>query len=207
MNQYKELMVLEEYKTRLDKGGRYVGFWIALNWFMQHGGREIVETGCVRQDDDFEGAGGSTYIFGRVAKDAGETLEGLHHGLHAHFTTIDNDPAHLETARRICEGLPVNYLLGDSAETLRGLQNNIDLLYLDSLDCDATPGAANVEPQEHNRREMLVGITKLSPRGVLVLDDNDFENGGKTRLSNEYLRSAGLWAQLWDGKQAVWVRK
>lgn len=199
--------VLDEYREQLDKGGRYVGFKIALELFKQNGGQVIVETGCMRMENDFEGAGGSTYLFGRVAKDAGQT-DGLGQPrAKVRVFSVDNNPENVETAKKLTEGLPVEFYTNDSIEFLREWATPIDLLYLDSMDCDPKFDADNSLPQEHNLTEFKAAEGKLTPRAVIVLDDNDFTNGGKTAKTNEYLRQSGRYIQLWDGKQAVWMRR
>ena len=59
---------LQENKERSD--GRFPTFVKALELLTKYNGKNIVETGCVRQEDDW-GAGYSTVIFGRYCKEFG----------------------------------------------------------------------------------------------------------------------------------------
>ena len=55
----------KKYFLKLQK--RYFTFHIALNCFLQIGGKTIIETGCVRNKNDW-GAGNSTVVFGDFCK-------------------------------------------------------------------------------------------------------------------------------------------
>jgi len=115
--------------------GRFVTMQIAINLFLQRGGRTIVETGCQREPDDW-GAGCSTSVFADI-------LDRVPNG---RLFSIDNNESHLAIARRIVQddwgdNHPVNFVHNDSVEALKeGLHDDVDhfgptdLLYLDSFD-------------------------------------------------------------------------
>lgn len=69
---------------------RHTTFKIALNLFLQRGHSTILETGCVREPNDF-GSGYSTYIFGDICSRYNKQL-----------VSIDNTEEHLNRCGRIC---------------------------------------------------------------------------------------------------------
>ena len=111
----------KKYFKNLKK--RYFTFKIALNFFLQNGAENIVETGCIRQKNDW-GAGNSTYVLGDFCKKYNKQLY-----------TVDNDFDHLELARRETIEFKdsITYELSDSIEYLKNFQHTIGFLYLDSL--------------------------------------------------------------------------
>lgn len=202
-------MFLDKYKDKLRNNGkdRYPTMQLALNWFEANGGTTIVETGCVRQKDDF-GAGMSTVLFGEYAKahpyqkfvnaDGWTVSEGVQ------FYSIDISPENIATAEELTKGLPVLFIRGDSVDALSVFSESIDLLYLDSRDCDPNPATNNDLPQAHQLAEFQAAEQWLYEGSCVLLDDCGFENGGKCGLLKPYLRSQG-WKCLWDGYQSLWV--
>lgn len=182
-------------KYCLKLADRYWSFKVALNLFLQFAGDNIVETGCVREEDDW-GAGMSTYVLGDFCTKYGKTL-----------WSVDNSVENLGKAQAICEDFVDNirFALMDSVDYLKKFKKQIDLLYLDSLDCELGDDADNTEAQKHQLRELQVAFPRLSSKCVILLDDNRFENGGKTTLSREYLRKKGFICLI-DFKQSLWVR-
>ena len=87
---------------------------------------QIIETGCVRQPDDFEGAGHSTLIFDQYVQDRGGTVY-----------SVDIDPVHTALCRALVSDR-VKVHTGDSVAYLAQLASekelSPDLIYLDSLD-------------------------------------------------------------------------
>ncbi len=53
-------------------------------------------------------------------------------------------------------------------------------------------------------KELEAAYGKLSPRAVVLLDDNTTD-WGKTKRTNKTLENLG-WRQLLDDYQALWVR-
>jgi len=183
----------KKYFENLKK--RYWTFKIALNLFLQRGGEIIVETGTQRQKDDW-GGGCSTTIFGDFCKKYGK-----------HLHTVDNNQLNLGIAREETDEFKdfITYELSDSVDFLKHFDPPIDLLYLDSLDCKENPADCNLEAQEHVVNELKVAYNKLSDKAIILIDDNLFANGGKTRLAKEWLKNRG-WTCLMDYKQTLWIR-
>ncbi|HZS93732.1 MAG TPA: class I SAM-dependent methyltransferase [Chloroflexota bacterium] len=144
--------------------------------------------------EGWRGDGNSTLIFG-------EFLE--QHG--GHLWTCDLDPEATERSRFVTRpySAHITYVTGDSIDFLAGFDRPIDLLYLDSYD---TPRKGNAgAPQRHNLRELKAALPHVSTGGIILLDDNWYPNGGKTRLSKTYLLEKG-WLCLLDSQQSLWIR-
>lgn len=183
-------MYLEGYREKLDR--RYITFELALSILSAQPNQTIVETGTIREPNDWAGAGMSTFIFGEYAKDKGTS-----------FHSVDNSQTSIDSSKNICLDLPVTYHLEDSVSFLTGFTGFISLLYLDSLDCPEVGDAT--EAQTHQLNELRAAYNKLSSKSVVLLDDSDFANGGKTRLSKIYLEAKGF-RNIWEGYQSLWVR-
>lgn len=188
------LLCISRRSARGSLGERFYTFKLALNWFLQHDGENIVETGSLREPESWFGVGCSTYVFSEfIAKYGG------------HLWTCDNSNEVIETAKRQTREFRDNitYVCSDSVEFLQGFDDSIDLLYLDSMDCPRTSDAS--EAQQHNLRELQAALPKLTEHAIVLLDDNRFCNGGKTRLSKQYLHDNN-WICLFDWHQSVWTR-
>ena len=94
----------------------------------------------------------------------------------------------------------------DSVKFLKEFNQKIDLLYLDSLDCPLPPEDAT-EAQTHNLNELKATYDKLHEGSIILIDDNNFENGGKTRLSKQFLLQTGQWLCVLDYGQTLWIRR
>jgi predicted O-methyltransferase YrrM len=173
---------------------KYPTFKIALNLFLQNNGKTIVETGTQRMINDPGGC--STLLFGAFCAHYLCTL-----------VTVDNDPDHMATSKQITEKYKnyIIYKLMDSLKYLHERKEPIDLLYLDSLDCPLPPKDAT-EAQIHNLNELQVAYDKLHKGSIILIDDNNFENGGKSRLSKRFLLVTGEWQCLLDYGQTVWIK-
>jgi len=176
------------------KSRKWLTFKIALNLFLQSNGQLIVETGTQRLKDDPGGC--STTLFGAFCQHYGKRL-----------ITVDNNPHHIEISKECTKDFKnhITYVLMDSVEFLSRFTEPIDLLYLDSLDCPLPPADAT-EAQKHNLRELKAAYKNLHKGSIVLIDDNDFANGGKSRLSKRFLLKTGEWICLLDHGQTLWVR-
>lgn len=178
-----------EYQGLL--GERWPTFQIALNWLLQNGGSNIVETGTIRFPEWADGK--STWLFGDYCK---------RHG--GHLWTVDSDPSHIEESKR--QTLPfsenITYVQDDSIKFLRSFDLPIHFLYLDSFDYQRN----DPEPsQRHNLLELQSTLKNLHPRACVLIDDNCEDGGGKGELSKVILIEYGFVCLL-DYYQSVWVR-
>lgn len=127
-------------------------------------GHLIVETGCARQPDNWEGDGQSTYLFDQFAN-----------AFNGNVISVDIDPKACAYARSMV-GPRTQVYAEDSLPFLRKLAVNllrtgktIDLLYLDSFDWQAsnpTPSAV------HHLKELCVVWPVLTAGSLVVIDDS-----------------------------------
>jgi hypothetical protein len=173
---------------------KYPTFKAALNLFLQNNGQIIVETGTQRLKDD--PGGSSTTLFGAFCKKYGTKL-----------FTVDVDPANMKVSKDCTKAFKdfISYVLMDSVKFLKEFPQKIDLLYLDSLDCPLPPSDAT-EAQTHNLNELKAAYPKLHKGSIILIDDNVFSNGGKTRLSKQFLLKSQEWYCILDDGQTLWVK-
>ncbi len=172
---------------------KYLSFKTALNLFLQRNGYIIVETGTQREKDDPSGC--STTFFGDICKKYDKYLY-----------TVDNNEEHMKRSKGFTEEFKdyITYVLLDSVEFLRMFNKPIDLLYLDSMDCPLQGNATKA--QKHQLAELIAAEDKLHVGSILLLDDNNFLNGGKTRLTKQYLVKSKKWRCIIDGGQSLWEK-
>jgi len=219
---------LSQYRQQL--AGRYPTMRRALDLLGERGGKVIIETGCVRMENDW-GAGMSTLIFARWCYE--------HSGF---MFSVDNSIEHLRTARRVIGDWLAQYVTfihSDSVAFLNRVgDQSIDLLYLDSLDypygemLDLHGGRVDIQKaaselwamtdeevlamhgdlilpsQAHCRNELLAAMHALKPTSIVLIDDANFPGGGKPRLAKQVLRESG-WLELSShgDQQTLWVRQ
>lgn len=188
------------YEKRL--GRRYRTMAAALELVLARSGpqRTLVETGCVRERNDYS-AGYSTVVFGDFLARHGGTLY-----------TVDLSAKNMATCRRLSKRYAerIVYNVGDSVAFLAGWGTHhtapIDLLYLDSFDYPEKPDEAQrAASQEHCRNELEAALPFLSPAAVVLIDDGDLPGGGKPRSAKERLAALG-WTCVLDDYQTLWVR-
>lgn len=188
-------MWIDKYQEKLLLSGRYPTMAKALELMT---GRIMVETGTVRMKDDW-GAGMSTLVFGDYAHTGG-----------AHLFTVDIDPQNIELSQEITGEFKdaITYVVSDSIAFLESFNQRIDFLYLDSMDCpeyDEEYSPRLVASQEHQLKELMTAWDKLRAGSVILLDDNDFANGGKTKRTKKELEILGA-TPIMEGKQSLWIK-
>jgi hypothetical protein len=125
----------------------------------------IIETGCIRQKDNWAGDGGSTLLFDAYAE---------HHAGSIVYT-VDLDAK----ATAVCQSLVsarVKVQTGDSVAFLKTLADApppdmpcLDLLYLDSYDVNFD----NPKPSAiHHLKELVAVSPLLRPETLVVVDDS-----------------------------------
>jgi hypothetical protein len=154
----------------------------------------ILETGTIRSEEDWAGAGFATYLFGDYVHRRGGQLH-----------SVDLDPANVTFARNWTEvfGDAVKVHQQDSLAFLRGYSGEkFDLAYFDSLDANS-PGHA-----EHAFRELELTLPNLHPNSVVAFDDTPWNAGaftGKGAKAVPWLIDQG-WRVLYAGYQVVLAR-
>lgn len=182
----------DHYRPKLAE--RYYTFKVALNLLLQCSGKHIVETGTMRGPGNWYYDGCSTYLFGEFAD---------RYGLHLWTCDLDARTIDNAGAWTMAFDQRITYVCRESVAFLTDFGETIDLLYLDSMDCP--PEGDATAAQEHNLREPIAAFPHLSRQAVVLLDDDDFPNGGKTVRSKAHLREMG-WLCLPDDRQSLWLR-
>jgi hypothetical protein len=186
-----------EYPGVLHAGNVVYDRSISFNYMFDHlfnggPGKLIVETGCIRADNDWAGAGYSTFLFGLLAART-----------HGRVISFDITPEYVNYANDVCRPLGcVTVEQRDSVEGIAAIKEPINLLYLDSMDC-YVPGYA-----EHGLREAQVGAGRVAHNGLIVFDDTLYEGStcrGKGELGVPWLLKNG-WKVVFAGHQVVLAR-
>lgn len=189
-------------KYRDKSSGRYPTFKIAFNLLVQRKPSKpfIVETGTTRMKNDW-GAGMSTLLFAEIAKMC-----------NGQVITVDISRKNLDVCKEIIDenslGFFVRYEEKDSVEFLKQMpaMPPIDLLYLDSLDYPLTLEEGNpIVCQEHQLAEYLAARNKLVRGGIILLDDNEIGDGGKSKLTKDKLLKDGC-ELIYEGQQSLWQK-
>lgn len=153
----------------------------------------VVETGCIRGEEDWGGAGFGTYLLGAYTHRSGGEV-----------VSVDIDADHCAFARRATREMEsVKVFNGDSVALLERFGAPIDVLVLDSMDTEI-PGH-----QEHALREAKAGARWLHGRSIILIDDTVYrrrEFTGKGALAVPWLQDQG-WRVLHSGYQTILVRE
>jgi len=157
----------------------------------------IVETGCYREADNYEGDGCSTLLFDEFIEIYGGTL-----------LSVDIDPEACELASKNTFHAEVTNQ--DSIEFLSTLDGSIDLLYLDS--CNIDDWTNDWEAASHHLKELFAAKNAIKPGTLIVVDDNminPIENIiplriGKGRLIGELMSALDIKPYI-DDYQMGWI--
>jgi hypothetical protein len=150
----------------------------------------IVETGCMRQDNDF-GAGMSTLLWDYFADELGAT-----------YYSVDISPENVAFAKSRVK-FPDNIICSDSVLWLAKSHTLIDLLYLDSYDLI---DGDNHESSLHHLFEFLAAKHLMKPEALLVIDDNVSLTKTKAKYIMQYMKQIGV-GPLYEGYQMVYQLK
>ena len=153
----------------------------------------IVETGCARQEDNFEGDGMSTTIF--------DTFVDYHGG---DFYSVDINPENGRFAT--AKSKKANIFCGDSVSFLyyqsqawMAQNRKIDLLYLDSFDFDM----GNPHPSSLHHIFELTAIMPCQKPGTMICVDDNFDTVGKGGYVKEFMNLINK-DRIYSGYQWVW---
>ena len=153
----------------------------------------IVETGTIRAEEDFGGAGFFTYLAGAFVQ---------RHGGELHSVDLSRENVAFARTWTGIFGDQVSIHQGDSVAFLRSNTDPIDVLYLDSLD--------TTEPHHtaHCQRELEAALPRLHEQSLICIDDTPWQAGaftGKGATAVPWLLSHG-WRILYGGYQVVLER-
>jgi len=166
---------LEKYNNI--KNIRYQSFKKTLELSYKRNFQTIVETGTARGKTKFFFIkqynwkdGMSTPMFAEYAKFTNSKLH-----------TCDISAENISNAKKFTSNFSnyIEFYIEDSLIFLNEFKDQIDLLYLDSLDGHDPIAASN-----HQLKEAQIAITKLHANSLILLDDK----GSKTNLSINYFK-------------------
>ena len=200
-------MNYKQLQTKLDKGThkRFYTFKEAMKLLnAKHKDFNIiVETGTVRIADNWED-GQSTIVLAELCN----LLR-----IDAQINTVDITQAYIDVCRSLTEkynGYPqcleIKYHCLDSIKYLGEFPEVvIDLLYLDSFDCNDHDPVISKASQEHQLQELTLAWPRLERGSVILLDDNEGKEGGKTFLSKQFLKGHNA-TLIKDTYQSLWTK-
>ena len=179
-------------------GLRELGFTKIFEYLKTIEDPVIVETGTVRQENNFEGDGCSTVLFDHFVGTQGGTL-----------ITVDIDPVACKTAERLTTYAEV--IEADSIEFLSTLDGKVDLLYLDSF--NIYNWLDDWKASAHHLKEIFAAKNVIKEGTLIVVDDNlyvpeseDSNNKklGKGRIIQELMKAIGI-PTFVDGYHIGWI--
>jgi hypothetical protein len=149
----------------------------------------IVETGCARVENNFEGDGMSTLIFDAYVETSGGNL---------YSVDISEDSVGFAKSKIISEKTQI--ACEDSVGFLNKFDQSIDLLYLDSYDLDPSdPHPSSM----HHIYELLAVSKRLKNGTMIVVDDNLNDEIGKGKYIADYFVKIGV-PMIYLGYQQIW---
>jgi hypothetical protein len=179
----------EAFGDKLLMTKRWDAFSLIAEKLLSRRAINIVETGCVRQENNWGGDGQSTVVWSWLARQTGGKV-----------STCDINKSHCNTAAFLAPDAVIYNM--DSITFLRGYYaaESIDLLYLDSYDLTDDYRAAL-----HHIGE-LASVYERLPSGCLIaVDDCVSEDRGKHVYVEAFLDSIGV-APLIRSHVTVWQK-
>lgn len=180
-------------------GRRQEGFRYMESFLSKVQSPLIVETGCSRSPDSWEGDGQSTIIFDELA----ERFNGT-------FCSVDINIDNVEMARSLIRYRRSFIAQQDSISwlTITAMalgSSKIDLLYLDSF--DFYPGSEH-ESALHHLMELTAAAPALRHGSLVFVDDNvvqpDGSFVGKGVYVDQFMKKSGR-QRVFTGYQLGWI--
>jgi len=190
----------DDVRSRL--GHRQSGFDYIFDYLKTLKEPLIVETGCARQLDNYEGDGQSSLLFDKYINEYG-----------GYFWTVDlaEESVNYSRSKVISENSAV--VLGDSITKLKDLnsillqsEKKINFLYLDSFDAPRDEPEVVYMSAVHHLYELVTIAPSLADGALIGVDDNWVENGqlaGKGQFVFDYMQKSGR-PLCHDGYQLFW---
>lgn len=179
---------LDDFFIRYSNGDRSLGsrlstMKIAVSLLNRSKSNNFIETGTTRKNilshpsvEERAADGGSTIFFSHYCSIYGGKV-----------WTCDIDSQNITNCKAATEEYKnfINYIVDDSINFLKSFNNDIDFLYLDSVDSSYDFAS------DHQLQEIEAAYDKLNNRSIILLDDL----GDKTTKSIPYLQSKN-WCQI-----------
>jgi hypothetical protein len=172
-------------KVRARLGDRICGFDYVFQYLRTIDNPVIVETGCSRQEDNYEGDGMSSLLFDAYINEYGGS-----------FYTVDISEEFINFCKsKVSNKTSITH--SDSVLYLKKLNEQfqienkkIDLLYLDSFCAPRNNPLVLRESQEHHFFEFITILPSLKKGALVGVDDNWMEHGlpaGKSLVLSKYM--------------------
>lgn len=175
---------------------RNKSFDIALKNICNKENPIILETGTIRSEEDWGGAGNSTILFSHFLKHLGK----------GEFTSVDLNDKNVEFAKKWTSqyGEVVKIIKSHSHKFLRDYNGpKIDLFFSDSMDADMFGHDVNCLD------EIKLVLPHLKENAQILIDDTVYNKKvwvGKGSLAVPYLLDHG-WKLLYSGYQSLLTRE
>lgn len=180
-------------RSRLGK--RADSFALMFEHLDRHRDPLIIETGCLRVPNNWEGDGQSTFQFDCYAREKNGSV-----------ITIDINPDSIDSARRACSGV-TQTILNDSVSALDMLSARMTgpaaLIYLDSFDLDMKDPMPSAV---HHALEIMAVRSLIGPGTLICVDDFNVPPlgpGGKGLIVDQFLHNIRA-EVLYSGYQKLW---
>lgn len=167
-------------------GQRMMGFDYIFNYLSRIEEPLIVETGCARQDNNYEGDGQSSLLFDKYIAER-----------NGHFITVDIAEESVKYCKSKMTSENSLVVKSDSVMFLQQLNQKllsegkkIDFLYLDSFDAPRDQPEVVYNSALHHLYELMTIMPSLAPGALIGVDDNWNEDGkmkGKGQLIADYM--------------------
>ena len=171
-------------------GHRMMGFDYIFNYLSRIKEPLIVETGCARQDNNYEGDGQSSLLFDKYIAERG-----------GHFITVDIAEESIQYCKSKMTSEHSLVVKNDSVSFLQQLNQKlisdgkkIDFLYLDSFDAPRDQPDVVYNSALHHLYELMTIMPSLAQGALIGVDDNWNEDGkmkGKGQLIADYMSKIG----------------
>jgi len=171
-------------------------FRLSMQLLEKRNAKVLVETGVARKglrNTKYDGA--STIVFGLWSKHNKAILH-----------SVDIDPDAVQEARKEVENNElqdyVRLNVSDSEAYLKGFNDQVDFLYLDSYDYPKHNKAEQIASQVHHMKEIKAIEENLHDNSLILIDDCDKPGGGKGKLVIANLKEKG-WKIIYKGYQVL----
>ena len=191
----------QEIRHRL--GERIQGFDMMFDYLSNIQNPVIIETGCARLENNYEGDGQSSILFDRFVEEHG-----------GEFHTIDISQTSVDYCRSKIISSRSHVHLADSITKLKSFNQefqqqgkSIDLLYLDSFDASRTDPDVCYRSSLHHLYEFVSIYPSLKSGSLVAVDDNWLDSqskmAGKGQLLFDYMEKASN-NLIHNGYQLIW---
>jgi len=182
-------------------GHRQSGFDYIFDFLKQRQNPLIVETGCARQENNYEGDGQSSLMFDKYISEYG----GDFYTVDLAKESVQYCQSKVSNKTTVVESDSITYL---KKLNQHFLDNNrkIDFLYLDSFDAPRDEPDVVYMSALHHLYELLTIAPSLSGGALIGVDDNWIDNGklaGKGQFVFDYMQKSGR-PLCHDGYQLFW---